>query len=442
MSDMERDYALVCQGLASRRGRVAEMQCALTACRALGPENGGQGELAKVQLITGWLKACGITDLLRIDSPDARVESGLRPNLVARIPGRSARHLWLFGHTDVVPPGDLSAWASDPWKVMLASEAGECHDLSTGLSADELAELANQEKLDRLHGRGVEDNQQAIVSMVLLAEEIMAQKITPELGLGLVFMADEECGSRHGLEHILESAGNIFGPDDLYLVPDAGSAKAEVIEVAEKSQLWLRVTTNGQQCHASTPQKGRNAFVAGAEMVVACARELPKRFDQRDELFAPPYSTFVPSLHELNVPAINILPGRDVFCLDCRLLPDVEIDAVSGAVRQICKEIAARHGVECDVEIVQRQEASKLADNAPVTGLLRQAIRSVYGQEARAIGIGGATVAAFLRQAGLQAAVWSCIQNTCHQPNECSLISATCRDAQVFAHLLMGQGKA
>lgn len=417
MSDCARDYALVCQGLASRRGRVAEMQCALTACKALGPENGGQGELAKVELISGWLAACGITDLVRLDSADERVGSGLRPNLVARIPGRSQKFLWLFGHTDVVPPGDLAAWTSDPWQVRAEGE-------------------------DWLHGRGVEDNQQAIVSMLLLAEEIKAGKITPELGLGLVFMADEECGSKHGLAHILKTAGGIFRPDDLYLVPDAGSPRADVIEVAEKSQLWLRVTVNGRQCHASTPQKGINAFVAGAEMVVACASGLPSRFDQRDELFSPPCSTFVPSLHEANVPAINILPGREVFCLDCRLLPGVEIGEVTGAVRHICAEIASKHGVETDVQVVQSQAASRLADDAPVTELLRQAIRDVYGQDARAIGIGGATVAAFLRQAGFQAAVWSCIQNTCHQPNERSSISATCKDAQVFAHLLMRQGRA
>ena len=57
--------------------------------------------------------------------------------------------------------------------------------------------------------------------------------------------------------------------------------------------------------------------------------------------------------------------------------------------------------------------------------------------EARPTGIGGGTVAALLRQAGLPAVVWSCIRNTCHQHNEHSSISATIRDAQVFAHVLM-----
>ena len=79
-------------------------------------------------------------------------------------------------------------------------------------------------------------------------------------------MADEETGSLYGLEHLLNTAPHFFNPDDLYIVPDAGSSKGDVIEIAEKSQLWLKVQTTGIQCHGSTPQKGRNAFLAGADM--------------------------------------------------------------------------------------------------------------------------------------------------------------------------------
>mgnify|MGYP007002042001 CR=1 FL=1 len=44
-------------GLAERGERVVELQSALTACKALGPDNGGRGELDKVRRITDWLTA-------------------------------------------------------------------------------------------------------------------------------------------------------------------------------------------------------------------------------------------------------------------------------------------------------------------------------------------------------------------------------------------------
>lgn len=391
--------------------RVIELQTALTASRALGPENGGQGELEKILYISRCLQAYGISDLTRLDAPDTRVDCGFRPNLVARIAGRSPRTLWLFGHTDVVSPGDVTAWTTDPWQV--------------------------RREGDWLYGRGVEDNQQAIVSMLLLAEALQQTKTVPALSLGMVFMADEETGSNYGLGHVLAAAPEIFSPHDLYIVPDAGSSRGDMIMVAEKGQLWLKVWTKGQQCHASTPHKGRNAFLAASDMVLACHQGLAARFPEEDELFRPRASSFVPSKHEANVDGINILPGSDVFYLDCRLVPKVAHEAVLRETRCIASEIASRHGVEISVEVVQSQNASATSPDSPVVTALQAAVSSIYGVAARPVGIGGATVAALLRQKDLPTAVWACIANTCHQPDERASIRAACTDAQVFAHILM-----
>lgn len=408
---MHKDMDALLRGLAVREDRVVTLQSALTACPALGPDNGGDGEQAKAALIADWLKARGISDLVHVNAPDDRVLSGIRPNLVARIPGRTRRTLWLFGHMDVVPPGDLSAWQSDPWQV--------------------------RREGDMLYGRGVEDNQQAITSMLLLAEELQQRGITPELSLGLVFMADEETGSAYGLEHILTVRPELFSKDDLYIVPDAGSRRGDVIEVAEKGQLWLKIRTIGEQCHASTPHKGRNAFLAGADMALACHHGLHAAFGHTDPLFNPPASTFVPGKHEANVPNINTVPGNDVFYVDCRLLPQVTPQAVLDKARALADEVEERHGVRIEISVVQRQTASSVAESSPVVATLKAAVAQVYGVEGKVVGIGGATVAAQLRQRGLAAAVWSCVENTCHQPNERSSITAAIKDAQVFTHILM-----
>jgi len=399
------------KSLARSGERVVELQTALTACKALGPDNGGHGEIEKILYITRQLEACGVTDLTRVDAPDARVPCGLRPNLIARIPGQSTRTLWLFGHTDVVPAGDISAWTSDPWQV--------------------------RKKGDWLYGRGVEDNQQAIVSMLLLAEALQDRRITPALSLGLVFMADEETGSRYGLEHVLDAAAPFFMPDDLFIVPDAGSSRGDMIEVAEKGQLWLKVSTRGKQCHASTPHKGRNAFLAGADMALSCHTGLAAAFPQQDPLFRLPTSTFVPSKHEANADAINIVPGDDLFYLDCRLVPGVSHDAVLAETQRIADVVAARHGVRITVGVEHSQQGSYTPPQSPVVRALQEAIRPVYNVEAQPVGIGGVTVATYLRQKGLPAAVWACLENSCHQADERASISAACKDAQVFASILM-----
>ncbi|WP_299395942.1 M20 family metallo-hydrolase [uncultured Desulfovibrio sp.] len=396
--------------LAERADRVVVLQQALTACRALGPENGGQGEEDKTLFIAAQLQAAGVTDLRRLDAPDPRVSCGHRPNLVARIPGRSPRTLWLFAHTDVVPSGPAEEWLSDPWQVRRDG--------------------------DLLYGRGVEDNQQGLVSMLLLAEALHITGLTPDLTLGLVFMADEETGNDYGLAHILAAAPELFRHDDLFIVPDSGSPSGADIEVAEKSIAQFRVRTRGLQGHASTPHKARNALTAAAAAVTSLS-ELGRDFPQEDPLFDPPCSTFAPTRHDGNGPGVNIIPGEDVFYLDCRLLPGIDPDAVLTAARRRVDIVARHHGVDIDVELIHLQKASASAPNCPAAQALAAAVQEIYGVEARPVGIGGGTVAALLRQAGLPAVVWSCIRNTCHQHNEYSSISATIRDAQVFAHVLM-----
>lgn len=101
------------------------------------------------------------------------------------------------------------------------------------------------------------------------------------------------------------------------------------------------------------------------------------------------------------------------------------------------REIAGRHNVDIVVNVVREQAASTVSPQEPVVEALRKAVPHVYDVCTRPIGIGGTTVAALLWHRGFPAAVWSCLANTCHQPDEYSMISATIKDAQVFAHILM-----
>jgi succinyl-diaminopimelate desuccinylase len=61
----------------------------------------------------------------------------------------------------------------------------------------------------------------------------------------------------------------------------------------------------------------------------------------------------------------------------------------------------------------------------------------VYNRDAKAQGIGGGTVAAFFRRAGLPAVVWMTVSQTAHQPNEFCLLTNLVGDAQVLAHVFL-----
>ncbi len=396
--------------LAGQRDAVIEYQTQMTSFAALGPDNGGQGELSKALYLENLLRDFGLEDIERVDAPDDRVSGGIRPNIVARVPGLASRTLWIMAHMDVVPPGDLSQWETDPWKVMVDG--------------------------DVIRGRGVQDNQQGVVCALLVARELLDRGITPDLGLGLLLVSDEETGNAYGIEHVIKTRPDFFRSDDLILVPDFGTADGSWIEVAEKGMFWLRVTITGLQFHASCPQQGKNSLLAAADMILH-VQDVAARFKDMEPLFDPPVSTFTPTRHEENVPNINTVPGRDIFYVDCRLLPGVEASTVLAAFQEVFGVIAARHDVDVAIDVVHSAPAAPATSpESEVVRRLAAGIRAIYGIEPHCVGVGGGTVAAPFRHMGLSAAVWGSLVPTAHIANEYTLISKIIGDAQVMATML------
>jgi len=394
------------------RDEAIALERTLTAIPALSPKNGGKGELAKCRALEAHLRGFGLTDLRRIDAPDAAAEEGVRPNLIARIPGRSSeRTVWVMSHLDIVPEGDRKRWDSPPFEIRVDG--------------------------DKIFGRGVEDNQQGIVASCLAARALIEAGVRPAYDVALLFVADEETGSEFGIRYLLQRDPQMFRPVDLVIVPDGGLPDGSMIEVAEKGIVWIKVTTQGKQCHGSTPERGINAHVAAAHTIVRL-RSLYKKFGARDEVFDPPISTFEPTKKEANVPNVNTIPGEDVFYVDCRVLPQYDIGKVLRRVETIGRQIDRKFGTTTTVETVQRENAAPpTPTDAPVVVSLRKAVERVYGVQAKPMGIGGGTVAAHIRRAGAPAAVWARMDETMHGPNEYARIPNLLGDAKVLAHVML-----
>ncbi len=394
------------------REEVIQIQAELTSRKALGPENGGTGEHEKAGFIMELFKKMNPDILDEIRAPDERAQDGYRPSLIAQWKNsKKEMTVWVLSHSDIVPPGDLSLWNSDPYKTRVEG--------------------------DRIIGRGVEDNQHGFISSYLALKAVLDSGYELNRTVGLAAVADEETGSAYGLGYLLKKHGEQFNKNDLIIVPDGGNEDGTMIEVAEKSMLWVKFTVTGKQCHASTPDKGKNSLFGAARLIVTLER-LKKKFNISDDLFRPPISTFEPTKMEANVPNINTIPGRDIFYVDCRILPCYRVDEIFAACREIGDETGSELGLEIQVEITYREDAKEpTSPDAPVVKSLTKAIKRVTGKDARPMGIGGGTVAAFFRQAGLPVAVWSTVSDTAHQPNEYCLISNVLADAKVFACLYM-----
>ncbi|MBN1226014.1 MAG: M20 family metallo-hydrolase [Deltaproteobacteria bacterium] len=411
------DMNIIYSKIDSFRDEIIEMQRELTARPALGPLNGGTGEHDKADFSKKQLVALKPDNLLEINAPDKLAANGYRPNLVATWNGaREGRNVWILSHLDIVPPGDLSLWQTDPYKMVVEG--------------------------DKIIGRGVEDNQHGMVSSYFALKAIIDLNVQFSGKINLAFVADEETGSRFGLEYLVREKKELFSEDDLIIVPDGGNDEGTMIEIAEKSMLWLKFTVKGVQCHASTPEKGKNSLFAMAMLILEMGK-LKEKFNVKDPVFRPEESTFEPTKVEANVPNVNTIPGRDVFYLDCRILPDYTVDDVIEEATKISKNLETSLDLQIDIEPIHRQDAApSTPEDSPVIAILENSIERVTGLQAKPMGIGGGTVAAFFRNAGLPAAVWSTTSPTAHQPNEYCSVKNLISDAKVMSTVFLNDEKS
>lgn len=388
------------------------LQRELTKRPAISPLSGGEGEYEKALWLESELKKMKFDSIEWINAQDKKAKNSIRPNIVARYKGnKSNKTIWFMSHLDIVPPGEMKLWKTDPYELQVEG--------------------------DKLIGRGVEDNQQAIVSSILVVKAMMDMNYRPDFDIALLFCADEETGSGFGADFIVEKRPDIFGKNDMFFVPDSGVEDGSAIEIAEKSILWMKVITKGKQCHASRPQLGINAFKAASELVVKLDK-LYDIFNYKDNLYDPPISTFEPTKKENNVPNVNTLPGEDVFYIDSRVMPVYKLSEIKDKIREFADEIEEKHKVKISFEILQEAQAATPTDkNSPIVIALQTAIKETLKIEPKVYGIGGGTVAAFFRRLNLPVVVYSKLNESAHQPNEYCLLSNILSDSKVFIATLM-----
>jgi succinyl-diaminopimelate desuccinylase len=161
-------------------------------------------------------------------------------NLFA-IRGNGGRRLLFAGHTDVVPPGDLGNWTSDPF---VAREAD-----------------------GKLYGRGAADMKSGIAAFVAAAAAIPQDAGTVMLAI----TNDEEADAINGTDKLMEWAEAQQHHFDFAIVGEPSSAAmlGDSIKIGRRGSLSGIITVSGTQGHVAYPDKANNPLPTLARIVTA-----------------------------------------------------------------------------------------------------------------------------------------------------------------------------
>jgi acetylornithine deacetylase/succinyl-diaminopimelate desuccinylase-like protein len=271
-----------------------------------------------------------------------------RPNLVARLPGRSdGPRLCYLSHVDTVL-ADPEAWSVDPW--------------------------SGEERDGCVWGRGALDMKSQTAAEVAAACALAEEGWRPESGeLMVVVTADEEAGATHGAKWLCEQHPDRVRCD--MVVNEGGGQcfdfdgrRLHTVCVAEKGVFRFTLTTDGAAGHASLPRIGDNALTKLAPLVEAMGARQPsleatpegqafvealgldrddldgalRAAEERDPrvavLLGPILGvTLAPTMVRASE-KINVIPAHAELSVDCRVPPGLGEDHARRRIEEVIGE--------------------------------------------------------------------------------------------------------
>lgn len=287
--------------------------------------------------------------------PEAEVKAyGLQSitNLVVRRRYGEGRTIALNAHGDVVPPGE--GWTHDPY-------GGEIAD-------------------GRIYGRATAVSKGDFASFTFAVRALESLGVPLKGGIELHFTYDEEWGGELGPGWLLKKG--ITRPDLMI----AAGFSYEVV-TAHNGCLQMEVTVHGKMAHAAIPDTGVDALQGAVEILNALYAQnaLYKQVSSNVAGIKHPY---------LNVGRIeggtntNVVPGKVVFRLDRRMIPEENPQQVEATIRQVIADAAGRRpGIQVEIRRLLLANALKpLPGNQPLVEAIQKHGREVFGQDIPAMG--------------------------------------------------------
>ncbi len=206
--------------------------------------------------------------------------SGNVTNLWAK-KGSLAPLMVFAGHTDVVPPGPIEQWNSDPFTPTLRD--------------------------GRLYGRGAADMKSSIAAMLIATEEFIYLHPEHTGSIGFLITSDEEGPAQDGTVvvcNLLKQRGEKL---DYCLVGEPTSVQhlGDTIKNGRRGSMTGKLIVHGIQGHIAYPQLANNPIHLVAPLLVELTQQI---WDQGNEYYLPT-SFQISNIHS-GTGASNVIPGH------------------------------------------------------------------------------------------------------------------------------------
>jgi len=304
-------------------------------------------------------------------------------NLWARH-GQDTPLLAFAGHTDVVPPGPLDKWHSDPFTP-------EIRD-------------------GNLFGRGAADMKSSIAAMVTACERFVAQNAQHKGSIALLITSDEEGIAINGTVKVIETLEARGEKIDWALIgePSSQLRVGDVVKNGRRGSIGAKLVIHGVQGHVAYPHKVDNPI----HRAMPALHDLARHEWDRGNSFFPPTSLQISNINS-GTGAHNVVPGHAEVLFNLRYSTEIDAQHIIETTRVILDKHELEYNINWSIS-----GYPFLTAEGELVAAAQQAIKRHTGLTTSLETTGGTSDGRFIAPTGAQVLELGPVNESIHKLNE------------------------
>jgi len=330
-------------------------------------------------------------------------------NLYAKL-GKSSPNFCYAGHTDVVPPGNVKKWTTNPFKPIVRN--------------------------NKLIGRGANDMKASIACFVAAVSRFKNENKNFKGSISLLITGDEEGIAVNGTKRLIKYLKRKREKINFCIVgePTNPNKLGEMIKIGRRGSLTGRLTIIGSQGHVAYPHRANNP----SNTLIKILKKIKDlKLDKGTKNFQP--SNLEVTKINIDNHADNVIPGSAEAVFNIRFNDKHTSSSLKNKLNKIFKAVTKVNKSRFKITYEVSGEAFLTKPNK-TTYMVQNIVKKVTGLKPKLSTSGGTSDARFIKNIA-PCLEFGLVGKTMHKIDESVSVSDLKKLTKIYKNILVSYFK-
>ena len=330
-------------------------------------------------------------------------------NLYAKL-GKSSPNFCYAGHTDVVPPGNIKNWTTNPFKPIVRN--------------------------NKLIGRGANDMKASIACFVAAVSRFKNENKNFKGSISLLITGDEEGIAVNGTKRLIKYLKRKREKINFCIVgePTNPNKLGEMIKIGRRGSLTGRLTIIGSQGHVAYPHRANNP---SSTLIKILKKIKDLKLDKGTKNFHP--SNLEVTKINIDNHADNVIPGSAEAVFNIRFNDKHSSSSLKNKLNKIFKSVTRANKSRFKITYEVSGEAFLTKPNK-TTYMVQNIVKKVTGLKPKLSTSGGTSDARFIKNIA-PCLEFGLVGKTMHKIDESVSVSDLKKLTKIYENILISYFK-